>query len=78
MCRAIPARVARLDAHTAWLELDGRVVPASLGTTEIIQVGDYVLHYAGLVLERIDPEEAQAIIDALGEIAALANQEAPG
>jgi hydrogenase assembly chaperone HypC/HupF len=65
MCRVTPVRVARIDGDTAWLELDGRVVSASLATTETIHVGDYVMHYAGLILERLDSQEAESILEAL-------------
>ncbi len=77
MCRATPARIERIDGDTAWLELDGRVIAASLATTQGIHVGDYVMHYAGLVLERLDPHEAESILAALGAIDALAHEETP-
>jgi hydrogenase assembly chaperone HypC/HupF len=65
MCRAAPARVQRIDGDTAWLELDGRAIPAALATTEPIHVGDYVLHYAGLILERLEAPEAESILEVL-------------
>jgi hydrogenase assembly chaperone HypC/HupF len=65
MCRATPARVQRIEGDTAWLELDGRPIPATLATMETIHVGDYVLHYAGLILERLDAPEAESILEAL-------------
>lgn len=76
MCRATPARVQRIDGDTAWLELDGRAIPATLATTEAIQVGDYVLHYAGLILERLDAPEAESILEALAAMDSLAEEEA--
>jgi hydrogenase expression/formation protein HypC len=75
MCRAIPARVQRIDGDTAWLELDGRAIPATLATTEAIHVGDYVLHYAGLILERLDAPEAELILEALAIMDAAAQEE---
>jgi hydrogenase assembly chaperone HypC/HupF len=75
MCRATPARVTRVHVDTAWLELDGRVISASLATTEPITVGDYVMHYAGLILERLDPVEAESILEALSALDALTQAE---
>ncbi len=75
MCRATPARVMSLDGEGVWLELDGRLIRAFLATIEEVRVGDYVTHYAGLILERLDQQEAQAILEALAEIDALAQQE---
>jgi len=64
-----------LDGEGVWLELDGRLIRAFLATIEEVRVGDYVTHYAGLILERLDQQEAQAILEALAEIDALAQQE---
>jgi hydrogenase assembly chaperone HypC/HupF len=75
MCRATPARVQRIDGDTAWLELDGRAIPATLATTEAIHVGDYVLHYAGLILERLDGPEAESILEALAIMDAAGQEE---
>jgi hydrogenase assembly chaperone HypC/HupF len=75
MCRSTPARVQRIDGGTAWLELDGRVIAASLATTEAVGVGDYVLQYAGLILERLDAQEAESILEALATMDALAEEE---
>ena len=77
MCRSSPARVERVDGDTAWLQLDGRVIPASLATTENIQVGDYVMHYAGLILERLELHEAESMLEALAALDALAPEETP-
>jgi hydrogenase assembly chaperone HypC/HupF len=75
MCRATPARVQRIDGDTVWLELYGRPFPATLGTTEAIHVGDYVLQYAGLILERLDAQETESILEALAAMDALAEEE---
>jgi hydrogenase assembly chaperone HypC/HupF len=75
MCRTTPARVQRIEGETAWLELDGRLISASVATAETIHVGDYVMHYAGLILERLDPQEAESILEALAAMDALARDE---
>jgi len=75
MCRATPARVQRIEGDTAWLVLEGRPIPATLATTEAIRVGDYVLHYAGLILERLEAPEAESILEALAILDAAGQEE---
>jgi len=50
---------------------------SSLSTPEPFTVGDYVMHYAGLILERLDPVEAESILEALAATDALAQVETP-
>ena len=57
MCLGIPARVvavtgtrARVDLRGREAEVDASVVP--------VEVGDYVLVYTGLVVQKLEPEEA--------------------
>ncbi|HET9014609.1 MAG TPA: HypC/HybG/HupF family hydrogenase formation chaperone [Thermomicrobiaceae bacterium] len=71
MCRAVPARVLRVDGDVAWIEDEGRESPVSLLGVEGIVPGDYVFHHAGLALARVDPEEAAAILAAYAELAEL-------
>ena len=65
MCRVAPARVVRIEGTGVWLEAEGRTMRASLVDHTDVQVGDYVLCHAGLVLERLEPEEAEAILSVL-------------
>ena len=77
MCRALPARVTRVEGDTAWIELPAsagepaRTLRVSLLGVGGVVAGDYVYHHAGVALARIDPEEAVLVLAALDELAAL-------
>lgn len=71
MCQVMPARVTKLDGNIAWIIDDGEERAISLLGVDGITVGDYVFHHAGLVLQRIEPEEATAILAAFAELSAL-------
>ena len=79
MCISVPGRVTALNNvmaevqfadHTAWL--------STLAQPEV-QVGDYVLAHANLIISIIDAEEAQQIIRSLQEMeAAFAEEQEQG
>ena len=73
MCQALPARVVRIDGVRAWVE--GSDASVSLLGVEDIAAGDYILHCAGLVLGRVEPEEAAASAEAFHELDALYEEE---
>jgi hydrogenase expression/formation protein HypC len=73
MCQAVPARVVRIRGDRAWVE--GSEASVSLLGVDGIAVGDYILHHAGLALGRVEPEEAEAIVDAFRELEALYEEE---
>lgn len=73
MCRATPARVVRIEGDQAWVESGGGPVAVSLlDAAEQVRVGDYVLAYAGVVVQRLEPEEAESILSALAELDGMA------
>ena len=68
MCRLIPARVVRIEGDNAWLDCEGQESMASLRAVDGVQVGDFVACHAGMVLERLAPEDAEALRAILAEI----------
>jgi hydrogenase expression/formation protein HypC len=68
MCRAVPARVLRVEGETAWVEHDGAPLRVSLVAVPEVAVGDYVYHHAGLAIELLEPEEAEVILATLAEL----------
>jgi hydrogenase expression/formation protein HypC len=62
MCQAIPRRVLRVDGSRAEVDYDGvpRWVEAAIVTD--LQVGDYVVVYAGQALEKMDNAEAEELL----------------
>ena len=64
MCLGIPARVVSVDGSRAVLDLRGKslVSDASMVT---VSPGDYVVSYAGLIVQVLDPEEARETLRTL-------------
>ncbi len=58
MCLGIPARVVSVDGTRATLDLRGRTIVADASMVAV-SPGDYVLSYAGLIVQILSPEEAE-------------------
>lgn len=73
MCLAIPAKIVellpsemarvRIGESSTFLSASTMLLP------EMPQVGDYVIVHAGFAMHRLDPEEAEASLAALREMA---------
>jgi hydrogenase expression/formation protein HypC len=81
MCLAIPGKVVELFAqdgmHMARVQFGGVTREASLAYVPDTRVGDYVLVHVGFAISRVDEEEARRTYEALAEIDALGELEAP-
>jgi hydrogenase expression/formation protein HypC len=72
MCLAIPTKIIEIDdERMATVTLGGVEREISLVMTPEAQVGDYVLVHTGYAIALMDPEEAQASLDAFAELAAI-------
>jgi len=71
MCRLAPARIVRIEGTCAWADVDGREISVACDAVDGLQAGDYVLCYAGVVVERLDSEEAAELLKVLAEIEEL-------
>ncbi len=58
MCLGIPARVVSVEGTRATLDLRGRTIVADASMVAV-SPGDYVLSYAGLIVQILSPEEAE-------------------
>jgi len=69
MCLTVPAKVLAVEGISALVESRGRQrkVDASL---ILPSVGDYVLLVSGVVVQRLDPEDAQEALRAWEEVEA--------
>lgn len=67
MCLGIPARVLAVDGAHATIDLRGTPVQAD-ATMVPVRPGDYVLVYAGLVVQVLDAQEAEDRLRDLDEI----------
>ncbi len=66
MCLGIPARVVSLDGTRAVLELRGRNLVADASMVSV-SPGDFVVSYAGLIVQVLDPAEAQETLRLLDQ-----------
>ncbi len=66
MCLGIPARVLSVDGKRAVLSLRGREVVADASMVSVAP-GDYVVSYSGLIVQVLDPEEAEETLRMLDE-----------
>lgn len=57
MCLGIPARVISIDGSRAVLDLRGRETVADASMVSV-SPGDYVVSYAGLIIQVLPAEEA--------------------
>ncbi len=57
MCLGIPARVVRIEGNRAVLDLRGKEAVADASMVSV-SPGDYVVSYAGLIVQVLPPEEA--------------------
>lgn len=72
MCLAVPTQIKSIDENNmAVVELGGVERKISLIMTPEAQVGDYVLVHTGYAINRLDPEEARASLEAFAELAEI-------
>lgn len=62
MCQAIPRRVLRVDRERVEVDYDGQPTWVSALALPDLQVGEYVVVYAGQALDRMPTEEAEEIL----------------
>ena len=68
MCMTVPAQVVRVDGNGAWIVDEFGERPLSLAAVASIAAGDWVLHHAGLVIERLADVDAAAILELFAEM----------
>jgi hydrogenase expression/formation protein HypC len=72
MCLAIPTKIiTKNDQGIATVELGGVERQISLIMTPDAEVGDYVLVHTGYAINVMDPEEAEASLEAFAELAEI-------
>lgn len=75
MCLAIPGKILSIDRSTPGLSM-AEVNFGGIVKTICIQwveagIGDYILAHAGMAIARIDPLEAEATLQDLGQLSRL-------
>ena len=72
MCLAIPVQITAIDdQQMATVTLGGVERRISLVMTPEAQVGDYVLVHTGYAIAVLDPDEAQASLEAFAALTAI-------
>ena len=67
MCIALPGKVISVDGGKAVVDFSGNQVNAYTGLVKV-NPGDYVLVHAGCVIQTMKQQEAEEILELMGEI----------
>ena len=78
MCLAIPGKLVALEGMTGIVDLSGVERKVSLQLVPEAQEGDYVLVHAGIAIQVVDEEEAQATLEIFEEYFAAQQEETEG
>lgn len=68
MCQAIPRKVLQIDDGRAEVMYDGTPTWVAVHGMPDLQVGEYVVVYAGQALERMGTDEAEELLRFLDEL----------
>lgn len=60
MCVALPGKIEKIEENIATVNFSGNLVRAHTGVVDV-SVGDFVLVHAGLVIQKLEKEEAENI-----------------
>ena len=69
MCLGVPGRVVEVRGVTAIVDFGGGVRREVNALLEEVSPGDYVIVHAGIIISKLDPEEARRTIQVWREIA---------
>ncbi len=61
MCLAVPMRIIKIEGNTAVAEVKGVETTVNISLVPDLQLDDKVIIHAGFVIEKLEPEEADAI-----------------
>ena len=77
MCQAIPHKVLHVADGRAEVIAGSRITWVSTIALPDLMVGEYVLVYAGVALERVPEEEALELLGFLEEMESMFEEEEP-
>lgn len=72
MCVAAPGRVVEINGNTAVVDYCGNRVKAHTGIVDV-NIGDYALVHAGMIIQIIDDDEAQSMMELFKELEDIEN-----
>lgn len=67
MCVAAPGKVIEINGDTAVIDYNSNKVNASKGIVDV-KAGDYVLVHAGLIIQVLSEDEAEAMAEIFSEL----------
>ena len=68
MCVAYPGKVLSIEGKHAKVDFTGSLVDVNISMVKV-EPGDYVLVHAGMAIQKVEAEEAEAWVDLFREIA---------
>ena len=74
MCVAYPGKVINIDGKHAEVDFSGSLVKVNVSMVSV-EPGDYVLVHAGMAIQKVATEEAEAWVDLFKEIAEAGSEQ---
>lgn len=74
MCVAYPGKVLSIEGKHAKVDFTGSLVDVNISMVKV-EPGDYVLVHAGMAIQKVETEEAEAWVDLFREIAEAEREE---
>ena len=68
MCQVVPRQVLQVDDARAQVDIAGVPTWIDVALVPSLEPGDYVLVHAGLALERLSAEDAEAVLSVFDEM----------
>lgn len=72
MCVAAPGIVEEINGNMAKINYNGNIVTANAGLVDV-SVGDSVLVHAGMIIQKLDKDEAEKMAELFSELEELGN-----
>ncbi len=73
MCVAVPGKIKHIEDSIALIDYDGNTVRAHTGIVDAAK-GDYVLVHAGMIIQKLEEDEAVKMIELFKEIEEIADE----
>lgn len=73
MCVALPGKIEKIENSIATVNFSGNIVRAHTGVVDV-SVGDFVLVHAGLIIQKLDTEEAENMTELFNMIKELEDE----
>ncbi len=69
MCLAVPMKVKKvLEENTAIAEFGSITKNVNIQLLDGVKAGDYLIVHAGIAIEKLDPGEAERMLELLGTL----------